>query len=370
MNSIEDMGAQTILNSLNDGVYVTDKDRKLIYWNQAAERITGWKAEDVEGLRCCDNLLNHLDKDNHSLCEEEYCPLYRAIVTEERSTYPLILFAKAKDGRRIPMQVSVAPIKDSNGITIGGVEVFRDLSEVYSQLERAKKIQASILTQNAPEDPRIQFRMHYIPFDIIGGDFYTIKQIGQRQYAVFLADVVGHGLSSALYTMHLKSMYDEYSSMLNEPCRFLENINKRLTDLFIQQHAFATGILCIIDIETNRLRFVSAGNPAPLLIRGNDSFTQMEIPGFPLGFMKDVTYSETQTRFQKEDRLFFYTDGAVEIRNAEKEILGEEGLINLLKSIGYPTAGSTMKDIESALLHYSNEIRLDDDLTFIEVYFP
>ena len=100
---------RSVLDSLNDGVYVTDTDRRIIYWSESAARITGWQAADILGKECSDDLLCHTNKDGRQLCGEEYCPLHRAMVTGQGSTSPVILFAGGKDGRRIPMRVSVAP---------------------------------------------------------------------------------------------------------------------------------------------------------------------------------------------------------------------------------------------------------------------
>ena len=61
--------------------------------------------------------------------------------------------------------------------------------------------------------------------------------------------------------------------------------------------------------------------------------------------------------------------GAVEIENAEEEILGSEGLIKILESRGYPQSPLKMEALEEDLLKYSNSIRLADDLTIIEIKF-
>ncbi len=82
-----------ILDSLNDGVYVTDLDRKITYWNRAAERITGWRTSEVIGKNCSDNILCHVDKDGHILFGVELCPLHSSFTTVFSSTFPIMLFA-------------------------------------------------------------------------------------------------------------------------------------------------------------------------------------------------------------------------------------------------------------------------------------
>ena len=67
-----------ILEGLLDGLYVTDRERRIIYWNQAAERLTGYKAEEVLGKQCSDNFLMQADCSRCLLCEGE-CPVSRTL---------------------------------------------------------------------------------------------------------------------------------------------------------------------------------------------------------------------------------------------------------------------------------------------------
>lgn len=211
------VASNVILDSLSDGVYVCDKDRRIVYWSKSAERITGWTSQDVVGRRCLEDVLCHIDKDGHRLCGEEFCPLHRAMVTGTSSNVPLIVFAQSKDGRRIPSQVSVAPIRDAAGEVVGGVETFRDVSAVLADLERAKRIQTLSLEEDLPEDPRIRFSTCYSPHDIVSGDFFAIRPLNADQYGLLLADAMGHGVAAALHTMHLSSLWGRFHHLLASP---------------------------------------------------------------------------------------------------------------------------------------------------------
>ena len=88
------VSAEKIIDCLSDGVYVCDRERRIVYWSKAAEQITGWKSEDVHGRACLEDILNHVDKDGHRLCGEEYCPLHRSMITGEATRVPVIVFTK------------------------------------------------------------------------------------------------------------------------------------------------------------------------------------------------------------------------------------------------------------------------------------
>ncbi|PKN47147.1 MAG: histidine kinase, partial [Deltaproteobacteria bacterium HGW-Deltaproteobacteria-16] len=182
--------ADQILAGISHGVYVTDLARRIVYWNEAAEKITGWRASEVLGRSCKDNILRHTDKEGKELCGKESCPLYRAMITGAGSTSPSLVFAQKKEGGRLPVQVSVSPICNEQGTVIGGVEVFQDLSHRMRDLERARQIQALSMAMPANDDPRLRWAFHYAPHDIVGGDYSTVERLDQNRYAFLLADVM------------------------------------------------------------------------------------------------------------------------------------------------------------------------------------
>ena len=58
----------TVLDSIFDGVYVVDRERRIIFWNRAAEELTGFRKPEVMGRCCHDSMLNHIDEHGTMLC--------------------------------------------------------------------------------------------------------------------------------------------------------------------------------------------------------------------------------------------------------------------------------------------------------------
>ena len=358
--------SKVILDSLSDGLYVCDTDRRIVFWSKAATQITGWEPADVIGRRCLDDVLCHVDKDGHRLCGEEFCPLHRSMVTGTASNAPLIVFAKAKDGSRVPMQVSVTPIRNANGETIGGVETFRDVSATLADLQRAKRIQTLSLEQDLPEDPRIRFSTIYTPHDFVGGDYLAIRQLDPDTYGFLLADAMGHGVAAALYTMHLSSLWGRYCHLLSSPAAFAARLNNELGKV-VKDESFATAVCGVIDARAKTLCFAAAGAPPVVVFRSGGQIEQAESPGLPFGIVEDAAYEEVAVKLAAGDRLLLFSDGAFEIHNAEGELLGVDGLVRILKRLGYPGVAMNRAILAKELLTFSNAIRLDDDVTLIEV---
>ena len=127
-----------LLDNLYDGVYFVDRDRVITYWNKGAQRITGYRAEEVIGRRCADNVLTHIDENGSTLCLG-CCPLAETI--EDGKPRSSEVFLMHKDGHRIPISVRVSAIRDSRGTVIGGVEIFTDNSPKVAALERVKEVE-------------------------------------------------------------------------------------------------------------------------------------------------------------------------------------------------------------------------------------
>ena len=119
--SPEQQAKDVILDSIADGVFTVDDQWRILSFNRAAERITGVAREDALGQKCCDVF-------RASICESA-CALRETLRTGRPIVNKAIYILDA-DGRRIPISISAAPLKDAEGNAIGGVETFRDLSMV------------------------------------------------------------------------------------------------------------------------------------------------------------------------------------------------------------------------------------------------
>lgn len=360
--------SRVILDSLHDGLYVCDTDRRIVYWSKSAERITGWRSEEVLGHRCADDILCHIDQDGRRLCGEEFCPLHRSMVTGKASSDPVLVFGQSRSGRRVPMMVSVAPIRDETGKVVGGVETFTDYTESFANLERAKTIQRRLLKQPLPRDERVAFASCYLPHGMIGGDYFAIAPLDADRYGFLLADVMGHGLPSALYTVHLSSLWTCHASLLANPAAFAERINQELCEV-VQDESFATALCGVVDARRKTLHIVSAGGPSLLAWKPSGSVEAVVAPGLPFGVTPDADYREVAIACQPGDCFLMLTDGAIEIESANRGVLGVDGLIGMLKDLDYPRQALRIEALHRALLGFSNALRLEDDLTLLEIRF-
>ena len=129
----------TLLKSVSDGVYCTDAHGSIILWNQAAEAISGYSAEEVTGRRCCDSILVHVDENGDRLCFSTGCPMQKVLSggpSPEMQAYLL-----HKNGHRVPVSIRSHPILGPDGGINGMLEIFSDLSHHENARERIEELQ-------------------------------------------------------------------------------------------------------------------------------------------------------------------------------------------------------------------------------------
>jgi diguanylate cyclase (GGDEF)-like protein/PAS domain S-box-containing protein len=148
---------QALLDNTRDGIYFTDTERRIIYWNASAERITGFSAREVVGSRCADNILIHVDEQGRTLCNSA-CPL--AATMQDALAREANVYLHHKQGHRIPVLVRITPLRDDKGKIVGAAEFFTDVSNQEIIAERLRELEQLALLDALTQLPN---RHHLFP---------------------------------------------------------------------------------------------------------------------------------------------------------------------------------------------------------------
>lgn len=122
MSFPKDLPCEAVLGSIADGVFTVDMDWNITFFNEAASRITGISREDAVGSKCWEVLRS-------SLCDGE-CALRHCMGIDSGISNKSIFIVRS-DGTKVPLSISAAPLKNKKGELIGGVETFRDLTDIH-----------------------------------------------------------------------------------------------------------------------------------------------------------------------------------------------------------------------------------------------
>lgn len=127
---------ETAVDSLDVGVYLVDRHRKIVYWNRGAERISGYLRQDVTGRFCRDDILVHSDENEAVLCGTD-CPL--AGCMGDGQVREVTVYLRHRAGHRVPVRVRAVPLRDEAGNICGAVEIFEE-QRVIPKSERRQNV--------------------------------------------------------------------------------------------------------------------------------------------------------------------------------------------------------------------------------------
>lgn len=128
-----------MFDHFHEAIYIVDKNRQILYFNQVASQISGFSSGETEGFFCYDNILNHIDDHGTNLCING-CPLVHTIETNTISDHYVFLHHKL--GHRLRVHVRAIPVME-DGEVIGAIEVFTDETQknlLQQQLDIQQKL--------------------------------------------------------------------------------------------------------------------------------------------------------------------------------------------------------------------------------------
>jgi serine phosphatase RsbU (regulator of sigma subunit) len=198
---------------------------------------------------------------------------------------------------------------------------------LIKELELAAILQKSLVPQTVPEDSHLCFAFHYEPMQFVGGDYYDVLDLGDGKKGVIVADVSGHGISSAFIAAMLKISFTNYAPRYHSPAAVLSKLNTQYCEV-IQTGEYVTIFYGIVDPLKGRMTYCGAGHPRPIFFnRRNRSVELLSSEGFFIGMFDQAEYFDQEVQLHRGDRFMVFTDGVTEAYSDEKaEQFGEKRL--------------------------------------------
>ena len=184
--SNEDQFHKALIDNLYDGVYFVDPERMISYWNNGAERITGYSARDIVGKFCYNNILDHVTESGQHLCMEG-CPLLATI--QDGKPREAEVYLRHAEGHRVPVEVRTSPIYDKQNKIIGAVEIFSNINSLVKMKRRVGELEQNVfqdtltgissrkLLEIKIQSALQEYHQHQIPFGLLFLDIDHFKTI-------------------------------------------------------------------------------------------------------------------------------------------------------------------------------------------------
>lgn len=251
----------------------------------------------------------------------------------------------------------------------------RVLSHTMSKLDEeqrlAARIQQDFLPKSLPQIGSFQFHAVFRPAHYVSGDLYDVARLDESHVGVYLADAVGHGMPAALLTMFMRNalmmkLIEGKSYRLVDPGETISRLNSSLRDQNLSSSSFATAIYAQVDTKNNAVCFARGGHPAPVLLKRDGTFSQVDVDGSLLGVFDDEAWPTQSVQLEPGDRMIFYTDGIELAFNREGEIGGDRWKQRLIESANNDTS-SILSEFVADIDQRSLNADTKDDLTIVVV---
>jgi serine phosphatase RsbU (regulator of sigma subunit) len=201
----------------------------------------------------------------------------------------------------------------------------------------------------------------------IGGDSFDYAVNGSTA-DLLITDAVGHGLPATLLASVAISAYRHARRNALDLPEIAVEINAVIAGQFAASQ-FATAVLARLDIDTGRLRWINAGHPEPLILRGSALVQPPRCPpSRPLG-LQETKPATCETRLEPGDRLLLYTDGITEARAPDGEFFGEQRLADFIATAvaAGDTAPETVRRLmRHVLTHQAGQLQDDASIVVLE----
>jgi serine phosphatase RsbU (regulator of sigma subunit) len=247
----------------------------------------------------------------------------------------------------------------------------RHHAQAHAAIERelgtARQIQRALLPKKL-DFTGLDVAVGFEPCKWVGGDYVDAVPLPDGRVLLAVADVCGKGLQAALVASSLHTMVRATLDVQPSLSALMERVNRHLCE-WLPAHSFVTMVAAIIDPATGEIECVNAGHPPVLIVdRDGDLRTLQSAANPVLGVA--LTRMETQRALLEfGDVLVMYTDGLTELRNPNKDMLGQDRLGEEFARVCAARPGERSNDMADALRKMLDEFSGDqvpeDDRAFL-----
>ena len=246
----------------------------------------------------------------------------------------------------------------------------------------AREIQLSIIPQQYPSFPRwaglkdsaLRFCHRYLPSGTVGGDFFNVLALSDTKAAVFICDVMGHGVRSALVTAIIRALVEELTPLAADPGQLLSQLNRDLRAILKQSGTplFTTAFYMVVDLEARQLCYANAGHPKQLLVHRSTSAVQLlQSPqgrtSPALGLFDAPSFPTTVTPFAPNDLVVLFTDGLYDVAGQAQDKFHLEWLAEEVGKRAALPATELFDELIAQIQNASGGGELADDICLVGI---
>ncbi|PZU96342.1 MAG: regulator [Pseudanabaena sp.] len=333
--------------------------------------ICDWMMPIIDGLEVCRQVKSNPDLAN----------IYLILLTARDQEGDLVkgLEMGADDFLSKPPRINELRARVRAGLRLyqATEEIQRQKQLIEQELMQASLYVRSLLPE--PIEGDIAIQSSFLPSTQLGGDSFDYFWLDDENLALYLLDVSGHGVGSALLSVSVLNIMrsrslsrrgaSNESTNFFSPSEVLNDLNSTF-QMSVHNEMYFTIWYGVYNSRTHSLTYSSGGHPPAVLISNEEipKIKLLKTSGLPIGMMPDITYNEQKCEIDTSSRLYLFSDGVYEISQEDDSIWGLNSLIDAF--IRTPSdRASRIEHILSCVKGASNNRPFEDDLSLLEVEF-
>ncbi|MBD2210032.1 SpoIIE family protein phosphatase [Calothrix sp. FACHB-156] len=214
----------------------------------------------------------------------------------------------------------------------------------------------------------------FVPSAQLGGDCFDYYWLDDERLAIYLMDVSGHGVGSALLSVSVVNVLRSQSlpnTNFSQPKEVLYALNQAFP-MSHHNDKYFTIWYGVYDRSKRQLVYASAGHPPAVLLSGTDttdiSVKQLSSLDLPIGFVPDVEFEDATVEISAHNSLYIFSDGAYEIHQPNGQLWGINAFIELLIKCSNEKT-TELQQLLAQLLSLNAQENLEDDLSLLKISF-
>jgi len=379
-----------VVNTAVDGIITILGDGVIESVNRSALEIFGYSQEELIGQNVS-MLMPDPERSHHQAFIKKYINTGKATVVGLGGREVLGL---RKDGSTVPLELAV------NEMRVGEVRMFagilRDITErvearadlmtanallaekqqrLDADLTSAAGIQRALLPVTPVWEGRLDVAWRFEPSSALGGDIFNIVELDGSCLGVYIMDVSGHGVPSALVSVLVHQAMLPGVGILTRPApggigAEIVSPNEVMRVLnyegfFERFEKFFTMFYLVLDTRTGEFKYCNAGHPPPIFMKNDGTMTLLAEGGPVIGVAGGEPFGMGSGVLGPNDRLLLYTDGCPEHMNPEGEQFGEEQLIASMAQACGGTSETLVKEVGRAMDEHGRGTPYEDDVSLL-----
>ncbi len=356
------------LDQVGDGILIADAERRVTFWNKAAETLTGFPRRDLVGRQSLDpDVLSCRTLLGRDAGGSERSNLL-TLLMERPSAIPPIVLIDGKNGKGIPVSVTTGPVVDRGGNAAGSFAVIHDMRDEYRQRKLALEIQKRAITHGGFSRGGVRVETLYHPVEEIGGDFLEAFFLDDGALIATVADATGHGMSASLFALVYKTLLHSALSQCRTPGAILSEVNKGFLRLSGIEGYYMSACVVRLDPRTGAGSYAAAGHPEALIFSGDGEGVslrrKLHIVSFMLGIEEDTAFEEISFTLERGELLLLASDGLFESECYNGKAFGVPGVERFFHA---RQGAHALEDLLQAVQKESRYPRLPDDVSMLEI---